>query len=157
MNIEQITKIQEILIRQGKTLSVAESLTSGNLQAAFASISGSSEYFKGGMTAYSLGQKVKHLGVDKEHAEKVNCVSQRVANQMARGISKLFQTDIEIATTGYAEKYEGVEEPYAFYCILDHQEIVKHGKIKGKNINRIEMQHHVTDTVIDSLYNYLKH
>ena len=43
------------------TLAVAESLTAGLVQARVASVSGSSDYFLGGITAYSLDEKVRHL------------------------------------------------------------------------------------------------
>ena len=51
------------------TLAVAESLTCGHLQAAIGAISGASEFFRGGLTAYTLAQKVRHLGVDRAAAD----------------------------------------------------------------------------------------
>lgn len=66
-------------------LAVAESLTCGRLQARIGAISGASDFFMGGLTAYSLDQKVRHLGVDRAEAEAANSVSARIAEQMARG------------------------------------------------------------------------
>src|SRR4051794_32647968 len=85
------------------TLSVAESLTSGQVQTRIGAISGASQFFLGGVTAYTLEQKVQLLGVDRSLAEPVDCVSAEVAEQMARGACRLFGSDVSIATTGYAE------------------------------------------------------
>ena len=75
-------------------LAVAESLTSGRLQARIGAIPGASEFFLGGVTAYTLDAKARHLGVDRAEAQAVNGVSSRVAEQMARGACVLFGADI---------------------------------------------------------------
>jgi PncC family amidohydrolase len=100
-----ITLLKEILTKNELTISVAESCTSGNLQALLTSISGSSEYFEGGITVYNIDQKVKHLGVDRKVAEPVDCVSQEVADQMALGCSKLFETRIAISIDIFSIQY----------------------------------------------------
>jgi len=104
-------KLKKMMIGSGKTLAVAESITCGKLQALVGSVSDSSKYFKGGLTAYNLGQKTKHLCVDEIHASKVNCVSDVVAIQMAKGITNLFNSTFGIGTTGYAEPYPDGNEP----------------------------------------------
>src|SRR5688572_16674744 len=102
-----------ILARPRLTLSVAESMTCGQLQARIGAISGASEFFLGGLTAYTLDQKVRHLGVDRVHASRVNCVSHRVAVEMAEGCGRLFRSDLALATTGYAEpdRAHGIRTP----------------------------------------------
>ena len=45
-------EINEILWRNHKTLSVAESCTSGRVASVITSVPGSSQYFKGGVIAY---------------------------------------------------------------------------------------------------------
>ena len=85
-----------ILRRPGLTLAGAESLTAGQVQARIAAVSGASDYFLGGVTAYSLEQKVKLLGVNRAHAKSVDCVSQRVAVEMAVGVAKLFGADLAV-------------------------------------------------------------
>ena len=85
------------------TLAVAESLTCGHVQARVGAISGASEFFLGGITAYTLDQKVAHLGVNRAAAKRVDCVSAAVAREMARGACQLFGSDLGLATTGYAE------------------------------------------------------
>lgn len=101
--MDEREQLANYLRRTGTTIAAAESLTCGHVQANLGMVPGSSAYFRGGMTAYTLGQKVKLLEVDREHAATVGCVSQRVARQMAIGARKLFGSDIGISTTGYAE------------------------------------------------------
>ena len=86
--------LKELLLRAPRlTLAVAESLTAGQVQARIASVSGSSGYFLGGITAYTLEQKVRHLGVDRAAADPVDCVSAKVAEEMAAGAIRLFGSD----------------------------------------------------------------
>ena len=101
------------------TLAVAESMTCGQVQAAIGAVSGASNFFLGGITAYTLDEKVQHLGVNRTAAKKVNCVSAEVALQMARGACRLFGSDLGMATTGYAEPApeQGVIEPFAWWAL----------------------------------------
>lgn len=69
---------------QQLTLATAESVTVGHLQASIAGVSGASSFFQGGITAYTVDQKVQLLGIDRRHADEVDCVSERVAAEMAQ-------------------------------------------------------------------------
>ena len=84
--MNKLQKIKTKLVDKGYRLSVAESLSSGNVQSRIGSISGATEFFEGGVTVYSIKQKSKLLNIDKNHARKVNCVSERVAQEMASGV-----------------------------------------------------------------------
>lgn len=69
--------MKALLLAEPKlTLAVAESLTAGNVQAQIAGISGASGYFLGGVTAYSIEEKVRLLGVNRAGAKKLT-VSRR--------------------------------------------------------------------------------
>ena len=92
-----------LLIARGARLSIAESVTAGRVQALVTSVSGASDFFEGGVVTYSLEQKVRILGVDRAHAEAVNCVSAELSQQMATGVSRLFRTEFALGITGYAE------------------------------------------------------
>jgi len=144
------------------TLAVAESMTGGRVQAAITAVSGSSAYFLGGITAYTLDQKVKHLGVKREAAAKVDCVSAEVAAQMACGAARLFGSDVAVATTGYAEPSKGcgVDEPFAFWAIA-HRATPRRwhivtGRIVCPDMKRTETQAAVTEAVIGELTTYLR-
>lgn len=115
-------QIKNILIQRNEKISVAESLTSGLLQSKLAEISGISACFEGGITSYSLTSKVNHLDVDPTMAISVNCVHYEIALQMSDGVRKMFDTELSIATTGYAEAYpaENIEVPIAYIGIHYH-------------------------------------
>jgi nicotinamide-nucleotide amidase len=145
-----------------RTLAVAESLTSGRIQARIGSISGASEFFLGGVTAYSLQQKVVLLGVDRAGAEAVNCVSASVAEQMARGACVLFGADIGLATTGYAEPASalGVYVPFAWWAAARRLpggdfEVIR-AKAEFPGLSRIDVQEHVAKLALDSLEDWLR-
>lgn len=142
-----------------RTLAVAESLTCGRVQARIGAIAGASDFFLGGITAYALEQKVKHLGVDRAHAAAVNSVSARVAEEMARGVCALFGSDLGLATTGYAEPApaQGVAAPFAWWALHDRRTgAERHGRIERPGAARVEMQEAVAETVITALIDYLR-
>lgn len=102
--------LRDIITRQGKTLSVAESCTGGFMAHLITSVSGASEYFYGGVVSYDNSIKINVLGVDKEIIEKYGAVSSQCAEAMAAGVKRLMKTDYAIATTGIAGPNGGTEE-----------------------------------------------
>ncbi len=94
--------VGHLLRERQLTLAVAESVTGGLVQDKITSISGSSDYFMGGMVAYSNQAKIKFLKVSPDTLAKNGAVSEAVASQMAAGVREVFQTDLGIATTGIA-------------------------------------------------------
>ncbi len=95
---------------KGATVSTAESCTGGSIAASLTSIAGSSDYFLGGMVAYSNEVKINQLSVEKELIEKYGAVSQEVVEAMATGAKKLFGSDYSIATSGIAGPDGGSRE-----------------------------------------------
>lgn len=139
--------------RQGLTLCCAESLTGGHLQATLTSLSGASTFFRGGITAYNQEVKAKVLGVDAAHAAAVNAVSPAVAVQMAFGACQLFNADLALATTGYAQPNvaRGVTVPFAYAAIVrdDVAEPLLVTQIEGQaEQDRVAMQMHVTEKLL---------
>lgn len=140
-------------------IAVAESLTAGNLQARVASVSGASNYFMGGIAAYSLDQKVKLLRVDRGHAVAVNCVSAKVAEQMATGVCGLFGADVGVATTGYAEAAPelGVAVPFAWWAVARRGERggvdfrIQSGRVEVEGAERVEVQRRVAERVLEEV------
>lgn len=144
------------------TLAVAESMTGGRVQAAITAVSGASGFFLGGLTAYTLDQKVRHLGVKRAPAAKVNAVSADVAAQMARGAARLFGTHLAAATTGYAEPSteHGVDAPFAYWAIA-HRVTTRRwhvvtGRVVCPGMARNDAQQCVADAVIAELVAYLR-
>jgi len=145
-----------------RTLAVAESLTSGQIQARIGLISGASTFFQGGITAYSIDAKVKQLGVDRAEAEACNAVSESIAKQMAAGVARTMDADVGVATTGYAEPSaaEEVKHPFAHWAIAVKGPRGRWqfttGKVKGKGLSRAAMESRVADKVIAALPGVLK-
>ncbi|WP_051289218.1 CinA family protein [Chryseobacterium daeguense] len=108
MNIQKdlLDFLGQYLWASGETISIAESVTSGFLQFSFSQMRNASEFFKGGITAYTLEEKVNLLGVDEKEARESDCVSQHIAETMALNAAKMFKTDWSIAVTGYATPVE---------------------------------------------------
>ena len=137
-----------MLRRPRRTLAVAESVTCGRIQARIGSISGASEFFLGGITTYTLDEKVRHLGVDCTAARKVNCVSATVAAEMAAGVCTLFGSDIGAAITGYAEPApaQKIHEPFAHWAIAVRRRgrtrLAARGIIGCRGCNRTDTQRH---------------
>jgi nicotinamide-nucleotide amidase len=144
------------------TLAVAESLTSGRLQARIGAISGASEFFLGGVTAYSLDEKVRHLGIDRAEACAVNSVSARVAEQMARGACVLFGADLGVATTGYAEPSAewNVAEPFAWWGLARLQPggdfAVSSARVDCPGFSRTDVQERVAGAAFDALVRWVR-
>ena len=148
--------------RPGATLAVAESLTCGQLQARIGEISGASNFFVGGITAYSLDQKVRHLGVTRASARRVNCVSAGVAEEMACGVCRLFGSELGVATTGYAEpsKADNVLDPYAWWAIAHRRRgrflAVRSGRVECPGATRVDVQVIVASAALGELVAYLR-
>lgn len=151
-----------MLRRPGRTLAVAESVTCGRIQARIGEISGASEFFLGGITTYTLEEKVRHLGVTRAAARKVNCVSAAVAAEMARGACGLFGSDIGAAITGYAEPSpaQEVPEPFAHWALAVRRRgrtaVVRQGEIRCVGFGRTASQQHFADAVLAELIAWLE-
>src|ERR1700749_2919465 len=91
-NKEALEVIGKKLLAQKETLATAESVTSGLLQAAVCTIPDASSFFQGGITAYNLYQKTRHLNINIGHALTCNCVSEKVSSEMARNVCALFSS-----------------------------------------------------------------
>jgi nicotinamide-nucleotide amidase len=161
-----MSQLKELLLRPPRlTLAVAESLTSGRIQARIGAISGASHFFLGGITAYNLDQKVRHLGVDRESAKASNCVSAEVATQMARGACTFFGSDLALATTGYAEPSVewNVPQPFAWYALAHRRGqgnapddfFIQTACIDCPNLERIAVQERVAEAALNALIKYL--
>jgi nicotinamide-nucleotide amidase len=94
--------IGNLLRERGWTLSIAESCTGGLVCDRITNISGSSDYFMGGMVTYSNESKAEHLGISLDFIKRYGAVSPQVARKMAQGVRKAFNTTFGLSTTGVA-------------------------------------------------------
>ncbi len=95
-------KLGALMTDRGLTLSVAESFTGGHVLSLLTKIPGASRYLKGGVVAYHKEIKTSELSVSRQLIDVHSVVSAEVAEAMAEGIRKKFNTDYGIATTGNA-------------------------------------------------------
>ena len=92
------------------TLSVAESCTGGLIAKRLTDIPGCSDVVAGGAVTYQTREKTAVLGVSADLIEREGVVSEAVARAMAEGARRRFDTDVAIATTGYAGPGGGTEK-----------------------------------------------
>ncbi|MBF6467478.1 CinA family protein [Nocardia beijingensis] len=88
-------ELAELAQKAEITVAVAESLTSGRLSATLGAAPNSSEWFRGGLVAYSTEVKRTVLGVPD-----VPVVSQTAAEAMATGVRTLLKAVVAVAVTG---------------------------------------------------------
>jgi nicotinamide-nucleotide amidase len=101
--------VGKLLKQKERTLSVAESCTGGGLGSMLTDVSGSSDYFWGGVIAYDNKVKINFLDVNLQDLEKFGAVSAIVAEQMALGIKKRLGTSFSLSITGIAGPGGGTE------------------------------------------------
>jgi len=101
MSLEQ--EIGNLLRQKGLTLGVVESASGGLISHRITNVPGSSDYYKGSVTAYSNEVKIKVAGVREDTINRYGAVSPQVAEEMAQGGRKTLAADICLADTGIAE------------------------------------------------------
>ena len=134
------------------TVSTAESCTGGRIAAAITARSGASNYFQGGLVAYQDEVKERMLGVPAEMIRECGVVSREVAEQMVKGACELFHTDYALASTGYAEEWEGheVEIWVAWGCADD-----VHSLCLREDFGRVKNVDIATQCVLDEFQKYV--
>jgi PncC family amidohydrolase len=95
-------RIGRSLRELGLTLAVAESCTGGLVGSRLTDVAGSSEYFLGGVVAYSNDAKLKLLRVQRKTLVRHGAVSEQTALEMAEGVRRAYGTDIGLSVTGIA-------------------------------------------------------
>jgi nicotinamide-nucleotide amidase len=161
MDIDIIRRLKDFCDARGLQIATAESVTVGHLQSMLGAISGSSTFFRGGITAYNIDQKVALLNVERGHAALVDCVSLQVAEEMAKAATRLFNAHIGLATTGYAEPTDetAASGSYAYFAVVDQSadclRPVRSGKMTSEGRDRIRTQQYFGDYVLRELIGHL--
>ena len=116
-------EVGSLLRQKGLTLGLVESATGGLISHLITNVPGSSDYYKGSVTAYSDEVKVKVVMVKEDTINKYGAVSYQVAEEMARGGRKILAADICLADTGIAGPNGATPgKPVGlFYIGLSHQ------------------------------------
>jgi nicotinamide-nucleotide amidase len=95
-------RLQGACLDAGLTVATAESCTGGLVASAITDVSGSSDYFRGGVVAYANEAKAVVLGVPTALLEAHGAVSAQVARAMAVGARQLFSSALAVSVTGIA-------------------------------------------------------
>ena len=95
-------RLQVAAVARGFTVAVAESCTGGLVAHAITEIAGSSDYFQGGLVAYSNDVKQAQLGVPAEILASHGAVSAQTARAMAEGVRGRLRVDVAASVTGVA-------------------------------------------------------
>ena len=95
-------EIGDLLRKKRMTLGLVESATGGLISHRMTNVPGSSDYYKGSVTAYSNETKTRVVGVSEATIDQHGAVSAQVAEEMAEGGRKLLAVDVCLADTGVA-------------------------------------------------------
>jgi PncC family amidohydrolase len=98
------------LVERGWTLAMAESCTGGLICHWVTNLSGSSDFFLGGIVSYANRIKRDLVGVPEELLIAHGAVSREVALAMAEGIRQALNSDVGISVTGIAGPTGGTAE-----------------------------------------------
>lgn len=141
---------------RGLKIAAAESCTGGLVSDRITNVSGSSEYFPGGIVAYSYEAKVNLLGVSWDTLNAHGAVSEETVLEMARGARKLFGADIGISVSGIAGPAGGLpEKPVGttwFGLVTNTGEWARHFVWNG---DRIQNKHHSSEAALQFVLDYL--
>ncbi len=116
-------EVGNLLCQKGLTLGIVESATGGLISHLITNVPGSSDYYKGSVTAYSNEVKIKVIGVKEATINQYGAVSSQVAEEMAQGGRKVLATDVCLADSGIAGPTGATtQKPIGlFYIGLSHQ------------------------------------
>ena len=103
--------VARLLLKQKKTLSIAESCTGGLITHRLTNIPNSSKYLLTGLVAYSNKAKTQILKVPSPTIKQHGAVSRQTASGMAKGIRKLANSQIALSVTGIAGPGRSEKKP----------------------------------------------
>ena len=145
-----------LLRRKGLTLGVVESATGGLISHLITNVPGSSDYYKGSVTAYSNEAKIEVVGVKQESINKYGAVSSQVAEEMAEGGRKVLAVDICLADTGIAGPGGATlgKSVGLFHIGLSHNEGI-HSRKHNFPGDREQKKRHAAEAALTWLREYL--
>lgn len=151
----KVKDLADKLVARGQSLSTVESCTGGGIAALCTDVSGSSEWFLGGVVTYSNDMKIR-LGVDADAIENYGAVSESVAIQMAEQGRHYCRSDWTIAVTGIAGPGGGgIEKPVGTVWIAwanAEKTVAKSFLFKG---DRAGVRAQTAETAISQLIDFL--
>lgn len=157
MQLTHDLRIGKSLSERKLKLALAESCTGGLLSSRITDVPGSSEYFTGGIVAYSYEAKATLLGVSWDTLNTKGAVSKETVLEMARGVRKALQSDIAVSVSGIAGPSGGTaEKPIGttwIALVAPGGEWAHHFVWDG---NRIQNKQYSCDAALQLLLDYLE-
>jgi len=149
-------EVGELLRSKTLTISVAESCTGGRVGDLLTNVSGSSDYFMGGVISYSNRAKAELLGVNEKSLATEGAVSDEVARQMASGVRKSLHTKIGVSITGIAGPLGGTpDKPVGLVYIAVSSE---KGTVSAKSLfkgSRTQIKNQSADRALEMIKEFV--
>jgi PncC family amidohydrolase len=149
--------VGQLLREQGLTLAVAESCTGGLVSHRITNVPGSSDYYRGSVTAYALDVKETLLHVPEETLAGYGAVSEQTAREMAEGVRHAIRADVGVSVTGIAGPTGGTPEKpvglvYVALAAPDGEWVERHVWAGDRQQNKAQS----ADAALDLLRRYLE-
>ena len=153
--LEEVLK--DYMRARGFKLATAESCTGVLVSHRITNISGSSEYYPGGVVAYSYEAKANLLGVSWDTLHTQGAVCEETVLEMARGARKIFEADIAVSISGIAGPGGGMpEKPVGTTWLglsTSSGDWARHFLWDG---DREENKHHSSEAALQFVIDYLE-
>jgi len=149
-------EVGNLLRQKGLTLGVVESATGGLISHLITNAPGSSDYYKGSVTAYSNEVKIKVVGVKEDTINRYGAVSYQVAEEMAQGGRNILASDICLADTGIAGPSGAtLEKPLGLFYIGLSYQAGTYSQKHNLHGNREQNKHSAAEAALGWLKEYL--
>lgn len=155
MSMEYVSEIADILINEGRSISVAESCTGGLLSAALTSKSGASQWMKAGITAYTEECKRGLLGLtDKELGSGL--VTEACAKGMVMSIAQLTGSDYAISTTGVCDASSEGFNPCTVWICIKTPYAIEASLIRAEDRGRVKNMSYAVEKALELMLNMMR-
>lgn len=155
--------VGRLLKQRGMTLALAESCTGGLVSHRITDVPGSSDYYRGSITAYHNQIKACLLRVSQRALDRHGAVSEQAAAEMARGARAALDADVGVAVTGIAGPGGGTPEKpvglvYVALAAPDGEWVERRvwKDERGDPPGRLENKARSADAALDLLRRYLE-
>ncbi len=150
-------QVVDLLIAKNYHISFAESCTGGLACGELVNVADASKVLDVSFVTYANDAKVDYLSVDKALIEKYGVVSEQVAYEMAKGVSKRAGSEVGVGITGVAGPTGGTKnKPVGMVCFgFSINGNVKTYTKQFGDIGRNEVRSESVRFVYDKLYELL--
>lgn len=146
--------IAKLLKGSKKFVATAESCTGGRISNLITSVPGSSEYFKGGVVAYSNDIKRNILNVREDNLKKYGAVSEMVVSDMALNVMELFDADYGVSISGIAGPDGGTDQKpvgTVWIAVATPTRLITKEFNFGKHSGRIQIMERASNAALNML------